>query len=312
MTKRKKSDQGTTMQDSNTQSTTQTKEVKMNTFDLAQLVKFSTDENGKLTGFVHVGTFGEGRPVVSIDDYGAFKGGYKGLLEMSVGLWETMEEDLHLHILLANRYQVGFRKSVGYVKAGYRGEFLPILQHTIPTMGFNELDLVGGELVARMNAIPTIYSEDEGDYSRHQRNAFNKHAIMNLFMRGVNVAFRYNLYNEKQVTRVLQLKALTELAPADRKVAMELERVSQRAYFAEQKVQKISEKEDFTGFYVQAEEVVVHGTGARIPAADLIGKKWQRYMQAMPVNAPILITEQNFAVQLEVIRRNALNVELVK
>jgi hypothetical protein len=284
----------------------------LNNFDLATLVKFSQDEQGKLTGFIHVGNFGEGKPVVSIDDYGALKGGMKGLLEMSVGLWETMEEDLHLHILLANRYTVGFRKSVGYIKAGYHGEYLPILKHVVPDSGFNELDLVGGELVARMHAMPIPYMEDEGDYARHQRNAFNKHAIMNLFMRGVNVGFRYSLYNEKQVTRVLQLKALTELAPADRKVAMELERVSQRAYFAEQKVQKISEREDFEGFYVQAEEVVVHGTGVRMPAADLIGKKWQRYMQAMPVNTPILITEQNFAVQLEVIRRNALNVELVK
>ena len=312
MTKRKEQ----TMQEDQINSTStqlDPKEVTMqNIYQNLPPMKFSQDDQGMLTGFIHVGKFGEGKPVTQIEDWGAIKSGMNTLLWSSVGAYVVFEPGLYLRIDPATRYAVGFKPRVGYVKCNYNGQYLQDLHHVLPPTGWEGLGLRGGEFVGEMHAMPMPYipGEEMNDFDKHRNNAFNAYSMLDKFATGANVAMRYNVRNEWQMRQVIEFIELCQLDPINRKVALELRSARQRDTFTEKKVTDISNKPEFTGFYTKIEEVRTHD-GSKIPATELLGKRVQRYLQACPINAPVLITESNFAVQMEVIRRNMLNVEIL-
>jgi len=313
MTKRKEQ----TMQEDQINSTStqlDPKEVTMqNIYQNLPPMKFSQDEEtGKLTGYIHVGKFGEGKPVTEINNWGAIKGGMNQLLWASVGSWVVFEPGLYLRIDPVKRYDIGFKQRVGFVKCTYRGQFYSILQHVLPPTGWEGLELQDGEFAGYLHAMPIPYipGQELTDDEEHRNNAFNAYSMLDKFAKGDNVSMHYSVNNQWQLAAVIEFMELCNLDPINRKTGLELIAARKRDYATEKKVVAITQRPDFKGFYKTLEVVRTHD-GKEVSAISLLGQKIQRYEQALPVNHPVMITESNFAVEMEVIRRNMLNVEIL-
>jgi len=258
-------------------------------------------------GCILIGKFERGMErFATITNWGMVVGILSGLMSASVGSYPFLEPHLHLKFSLENLDAAGYGEKVGYINQGYNGKLLPRLANCIPAFGWNQLDFVAGQFVVRRKCEDVAYTSDESDWTKEGRNAFWKHAGLELLLRGKPLKLVYAKANTSRCNYAAVMEKLATMEPDERKTAIRQNIFNKIVVSNERKIDAIYAR---PGFVEPAHLAKVRlYEGGEIDANELVGKTIQPFLGNIQVRVPIAITAENLGRQLDGIRRSGLTI----
>jgi hypothetical protein len=265
-------------------------------------------------GYISIGKFGEGEPIIRIDQFRGFNsrdlivGLLNGMFDASAGIYPVLVPGLHLKHTMEELWAKGYVSNAGYVNTEYAGEFAGMFVEPLRT-GWWSIGFVGGQFVFEWQAKYVGYVEGEAPWVQKSRNAFCKHVGLELLLKGKPIILHYNVKDEWMSSKVATKVAQAGMSVADRLIDIRTKVAQTQAWRVNQQVEAIYAQPDYAPV-ARLATVRLHGGGNMEPEA-LVGQTILKWMGNIRVGA-VAITPENLPAQLEVLRRGQMTVELAQ
>jgi len=262
--------------------------------------------------FVTIGTFGEGEPIIRIDQFRGrnardlIVGLLNGMMDASVGIYPVLVPGLHLKYTVDALFAAGYVANAGYVSGAYAGEFASLFAEPLRA-GWWSIGFEGGQFVFEWQAKHVDYAVGEAEWVKKSRKAFHKHVGLDLLLQGKPIILHYSTNDEWVANKIATKAAQAAMSVADRLVDIRTKVAETRAFNIVRQVEAIYAQ---PGYVPVAHLAVVrlHDGGTMEPEA-LVGQTVLKWMGDIRVGA-VKVTVENLPVQLDALRRGNMTVSV--